>query len=747
MISQLEHESFDQFGRYLAIAKIIESNRTKQKLTILDVGGFGGLIEKFLPFDSVTVLDVIDIESPHRNYIRADALSMPFKNREFDVVISSDTLEHIKNSDRATFLDECWRVSKGLLIIGAPFDTNGVAKAERDANAIYRVFQNKNYHWLEEHILNGLPKLSLLENFAKKHNLKTLVIKNNQLDEWRALISNYLITESLPSPEGTRDFYQLSNSYNKTNNQVEVTNTSYRHIVALSTKPLAHPVYEKHPSIRDFSSYFPAFKAIRSYMDFAGGPIGEYAYREAAVATGVYIPADREYDRLIGSRLSIIETELNQIKSSRSWRFLAKLRSYPIFCRLVRYTWKIIRLMKKARDYSTYLYPPNLFWRLKTSIPAYGRCRFKTLSFKQPAHPKASIIIPVYGKPDLTLNCLVSLLQMSTKYSYEVIIVDDHSKGSTPRLFNRVPGLSYLRNESNQGFVVSCNNGAKIAKGKYVVFLNNDTLVDKNWLDPLIDRLESDSNIGLVGSKLIYPDGLLQEAGGIIFSDGSGWNYGKMASPDSFEYCYSRDVDYCSGASIALSRNLFWSVGGLDIRYAPAYYEDTDLAFTIRSKGYRVVYEPESKITHLEGASSGTDLTKGIKRFQVINQKKFIKKWRNVLQEFHYASPVDLIKARDRSADKTALIIDHYVPEPDRDSGSKRMFALIKIVQEMGYKVTFWPQNLVMTPNYTQNLQSLGVEVVYGPLEFLQFSRQREDLYDLVMMSRPSLTRTANQSH
>ena len=118
------------------------------------------------------------------------------------------------------------------------------------------------------------------------------------------------------------------------------------------------------------------------------------------------------------------------------------------------------------------------------------------------------------------------------------------------------------------------NRGAEEARGQYLVLLNNDTQVLDGWLDALLDTFDQFPDTGMAGARLVFPDGRLQEAGGIIFNDGSGWNYGKFDKADKPEYQFTREVDYCSGACIALPAPLFRELGGFDTRYSPAYYED-----------------------------------------------------------------------------------------------------------------------------------------------------------------------------
>lgn len=363
----------------------------------------------------------------------------------------------------------------------------------------------------------------------------------------------------------------------------------------------------------------------------------------------------------------------------------------------------------------------------------------QNISFKKVKKPKVSIIIPAFNKAEYSAACLVSIAKnlKQESPSYEVILVDNGSSDSTHVLKN-IKNIVYIHNETNLGFVGGCNTGLARATGEYVVYLNNDAEVDANWLITLYDTIKSDPSIGMVGSKIVYPNGVLQEAGGIIFKDAGGLNYGKFDSASSYQYNYVRDVDYCSGASIIIRRALMNKFGGFDKLYQPAYYEDTDLSFKVRKEGLRVIYQPDSVIYHIEGGTAGTDTTSGYKKFQVINKAKFEKRWSKILKSSHVNEGEHFL-GRDRSGDKLALIIEESVPTPDKDSGSVRMVAMIKGLKELGYKVTFWPNDLKSKDPYTHQLQQLGVEVVYGDVDFMQFSRLYGHYFNLVIMSRPEI--------
>jgi len=370
-----------------------------------------------------------------------------------------------------------------------------------------------------------------------------------------------------------------------------------------------------------------------------------------------------------------------------------------------------------------------------------SRKEAEKLTLPEPSQkPAVSMIIPAYNKWQYTVNCLKSICQ-NTDGDYEVIVVDDASSDDTAKILSKVKNLVMLRNKKNAGFIESCNRGAKASKGDYILFLNNDTMVTKGWLLPLLEIIRRD-NVGAVGSKLVYPDGTLQEAGGIIWNDGSGWNYGRGDDPEKPEYNYVREVDYCSGASLMVKRGLFEKIGGFDERFKPAYCEDGDLCFSLRKIRYKAMYQPMSVVVHFEGVTCGTDTSSGIKRYQEINRPKFVKKWNQVLQKYHYPPVAEnAFLARDRVSGKRILVIDHYVPTYDQDAGSESTFNILTLLSELGHKVTFIGDNLLNIQPYTTALQQNGIEVIYGPFFFSveEYIKRNGKYFDIVILSRPHI--------
>ena len=351
------------------------------------------------------------------------------------------------------------------------------------------------------------------------------------------------------------------------------------------------------------------------------------------------------------------------------------------------------------------------------AIVAAPTSDFSPFTVPTSATPRVSIVIPVFNKIDYSIACLRSLAEHAGAIAFEVIVVDDASTDATTERLAQIAGIHVVRNAQNLGFVGSCNAGTEQALGDFLVFLNNDTVVTQGWLDALLRCFDEEPEAGLAGAKLVYPDGRLQEAGGIVFADGSGWNYGRFENPADPRFEFRREADYCSGAAIMIRRELFDKLGGFDTRYAPAYYEDTDLAFAVRAAGKKVFYEPRATVVHFEGITAGTDTGSGMKRFQTVNRDKFLEKWKNELarQPAPIHDPSDAEAAANFRARGHVLIVDAYTPTPDQDSGSLRMLNLMRLLRETGNAVSFLPDNRAHAGKYTQALQALGVQALYHP--------------------------------
>ncbi len=368
---------------------------------------------------------------------------------------------------------------------------------------------------------------------------------------------------------------------------------------------------------------------------------------------------------------------------------------------------------------------------------------YTVLVFPLAEKPQISIIIPAFNNWQYTYGCLKAVLEHTADLAYEVIIGDDVSSDQTSHAGDYLKNVHIVRNAANFGFLKNCNNIAQYARGDFLLFLNNDTNVQPGWLQPLLALITSDEKIGMVGSKLVYPDGKLQEAGGIVWNDASGWNYGRFDNPEKPEYSYVKEVDYISGASLMIKKSLWNDIGGFDPRYAPAYYEDTDLAFEVRKRGFKVCYQPLSVVAHFEGITCGRGVNAGIKKQQVINQQTFFKKWQATLSQEHSAPAEDVCHARDRSQGKTTvLVIDHAIPQWDNDAGSRATFQYLRFLCDSGYSVKFLPANYRNTEPYITVLQQMGIEVLCSAwhVKYLEeWLRHHAQMIDYVYLNRPHI--------
>ncbi|MEA3445688.1 MAG: glycosyltransferase [Bacteroidota bacterium] len=452
--------------------------------------------------------------------------------------------------------------------------------------------------------------------------------------------------------------------------------------------------------------------------------------------------------------------ENNTLKASLSWKITLPLR---ILQKVLRKTGYLIFVLfndikvgyciMRRDGISGFLY--RLMWyirgkRLKEDIAMSNQNSnyidnnkidtAKPISFPQEDNPLVSIIIPVFNQFPSTYRCIDSIKRYTTDIDFEIIIIDDFSTDKTIEIKQVFTGVNIIRNNENIGFLRSCNKAAAQAKGKYIHLLNNDTSVHPGWLMPLVNLMESSEKIGVVGSKLVYPDGKLQEAGGIIWDDASGWNYGKFDNPENSEYNYVKEVDYVSGASLMVRKDLWQKLGGFDKKFIPAYFEDTDFAFKVRELGYNVMYQPFSVISHFEGLSNGKSEQKGIKKHQVENQYKFLQKWEQTLNVIASPNGKNVFFHRDRSLQKMhILVIDHYVPHFDQDAGSRSTFNYIKLFLKMGFQVHFIGDNFYRHQPYTKVLQELGVEVLYGDYyqkNIFAWLRENGNNFDFVIAHR-----------
>ncbi len=479
---------------------------------------------------------------------------------------------------------------------------------------------------------------------------------------------------------------------------------------------------------------------VRGQEDIVGLR-GEIASREAEIA-------------LREDKIASVEAELaaarqlnRRTEESVTWQAFQQARGQlygalgeeSFFARTLRFSLRLAGKVLVKRPKPA-LPPPNEPAENASVGTPRGEGITEVISMPEYENPKVSLIIPLHAHAELTQACLASIREHTAHASYEVILVDDAADAATKRLLDGVQGAKIVRHEKNLGYLRSVNRGASVARGRWLVLFNNDTEVTRGWLLAMLACAESAEDIGVVTPKYVYPGGSLNEAGGIVWRDGTGANYGRSDSPELFQYEYRRETDYGSAAALMVSAELWRATGGFDERYHPMYYEDTDLCFEARERGLRVLYEPEATIVHIEGATAGNDVKSSHKRHQEQNRPKFVAKWRHRLEsEQRRPAATNVRTAANRHQGPHVLVIDHRVPMWDCDSGALRMLNIMRAIIELGARVTFMPDNLAPTQPYTRILQRMGIEVLYGALNVNAELATIGPRLRAVILSRPQI--------
>lgn len=361
-----------------------------------------------------------------------------------------------------------------------------------------------------------------------------------------------------------------------------------------------------------------------------------------------------------------------------------------------------------------------------------------TIEFPVHDKPVTSIVLVLFNRAELTLQCLYSILKSQCD-PYEVVIVDNASTDATRELLKRVKGVKIIENETNLHYLLACNQAAKLARGEFLLLLNNDAQLQGDSIAAALQTITSSDDIGAVGGRIILPDGTLQEAGSIIWQDGSCLGYGRGESPFAQEFMFRRDVDYCSAVFLLTRRAQFLAQGGFDEAFAPAYYEETDYCVRLWKQGKRVIYEPGVSVLHYEFASSASKQT--AIELQSEHRKIFVAKHREWLRGQFAFTEANLLKARTHQCGaKRILYLDDRVPHINLGSGFPRSNRILRALVEMGARVTCYSLNFPQEEWQSVYSDIPGeVEVILerGRASLEKFLMERAGLYDVIYVSRP----------
>ena len=311
----------------------------------------------------------------------------------------------------------------------------------------------------------------------------------------------------------------------------------------------------------------------------------------------------------------------------------------------------------------------------------------RRISCNSVQNPTLSVILVLHNKAHLSLLAIDSIRE-NADVSYELIVIDNGSSDETPLLLDRIDGALIIRNAANAGFGPACMQGAEKAHGDYLCFFNNDALLQRHGFSSALANLANDPSVGAVGGKILLAHGALQEAGSLVWSDGTALGYGRGDNADLPQYNFRRPVDFCSGAFLFTPRALFVSLGGFGADYAPAYYEDADYCMKVWREGRQVIYEPGAVIRHYESASSGNN--DAARHLMAANQHKFVANWKDELQNHLPRSQSNIIRGRIAAADRRrhVLYIEDSIPHSRLGAGNPRSNAVLHQIVKQGYRVT-----------------------------------------------------------
>jgi GT2 family glycosyltransferase/glycosyltransferase involved in cell wall biosynthesis len=457
--------------------------------------------------------------------------------------------------------------------------------------------------------------------------------------------------------------------------------------------------------------------------------------------------------------------ERDLVVSSTSWQITAPLRKvgvrYPVVGRTFRRSLKILWWTLTMQIGHKYL----LWKRKRTVVPVISadadtaqvqqvvaaksdfnlESAFVCMHGEAPIYfppveaPVVSIVIPVYRELGVLKNCLRSIsIGLEGEPSFEVILVDDCPEEQVLWGIPDSGGLFKISNSENLGFSLACNRGAEVARGRFICFLNSDTIVYSGWLRHLVDALEDVPNAGLVGGMLLNVDGSIQDAGWRMLQSGQGYPIGRNKDARDGAFTYRREVDCVAGTCFLMKTSLFLGMGGLDARYAPASYVDFDLAFRVQERGLKVICEPKSRIVHLGGASYG-DAKERQNQISTINQAKFSERFATVLPMQPSGSEDEFLLQQVSDERPVFLVVEYSVPQPNRHAGDVTMSSYLSLLASTGWRVVFCPVEGRAEGPSADNLERQGVMLVRSPQTLESWLMENGKYVKEVWLARPEI--------
>ena len=354
--------------------------------------------------------------------------------------------------------------------------------------------------------------------------------------------------------------------------------------------------------------------------------------------------------------------------------------------------------------------------------------------------PRCNVIVVVHNKAELTYRCLRALKDQ-LGVDVHLIVVDNASTDSTVDLLNRLDGsVVVVRNQANHHFLLACNQAFDLLKGQPgpIALVNNDAVLEPLALQSALRCLERFRSAGAVTGMVVHPDGRLQEAGSVLFSDGSCLGVGRRGDPFDPLFNVRRPVDYGSGCLLMIRSGLLAQLNGFDPLFAPAYYEETDLCVRLSDQGWQVIYEPTCRAMHVEFASSGGSLA-SVQALMEANRLKLLQCHASRLRgqpealAFDSHDPRQLINHLHSSS--RVLWIDDHPPNRQFGAGFARLQDIIETLATAGCWLTVFTTNSLPGPA-DQRLSSDYELLAGGEQDLIHLLKQRAGFYTHICASR-----------
>lgn len=621
------------FSRYYLITLIVKKIFGKKHITVLEVGGKGTVFPKMVENENLpyvtTVTDILppDETTNGMQYYQIDATKMPFADRNFTVVFSTDVLEHISDENKEAFIAEHLRLAKECVIIAAPFASEEVDAAEHAANNFFKTITGRDHPWLLEHFEAGKPKEAYLENLLTKYNYPFTILPSGNLDNWLyGLLLNFL-------PEGlnvnTSSIHALNRHFNK-------------HLLQMND--FQPPVYRKIYVIFKDRKYITKFNdLINEKPDYT--KLFWFKQQVIALVTLHQKNVQNQFVKLLQKNQQY-ERELLQIRSAKTfkmWQLYAssrdeakkstsKVRSQANkLIKIHKMNWRTITSNLSQQRYlfsaNKWLFQLKLDFEKRVRSPLIISYISMSDTITVSAY-KVDIIIPWYGDTNI-FPLLDSLSNITDQITGKIVIINDAfpDRELGKKLEDYVKALknskyTYLKNPTNGGFVKTVNKGVRYTEND-VVIMNSDVMPQGNWISYLYKAAYSDDLIAtatpMSNNATIFSLPEMNKPNDDTMPEVTG-NLLEKISPATIV-----DVPTCHGFCMFVKRSYLSEYGLLDeSTYNMGYGEENDMSMWFFRNGLRNIAATRAYVMHLESQSFGDEARK---KYIEENYQKLIKRY------------------------------------------------------------------------------------------------------------------------